>query len=93
MEGSYPGYTLLAVDLTKSFHVPLSLVEVLEIVDPMVVCGLSTESVVFIACCVLHLLLVARGGTLLMELELLHHYFGNVSRQGDKYYFCVEGST
>ena len=36
--------------------------------------------------------LVARRGTLLMELVLLRHYFGNFSTRGQKYYFCLEWS-
>ena len=31
--------------------------------------------------------LVTRRGTLLMETRLLHDYFGNFSKQGEKYYF------
>ena len=38
-------------------------------------------------------ILVTRRGTLLMETGLLHDYFGNLSMRGERYYFCVEGST
>ena len=31
-------------------------------------------------------------GTLFMQLELLHDFFGNFSTQGERYYFHVEGS-
>ena len=27
-----------------------------------------------------------------MEMGLLHDYFGNFSTQGERYYFCMEGS-
>ena len=36
---------------------------------------------------------MARRGNLLMALGLLRPYFGNFSMWGEKYYFCVEGST
>ena len=32
-------------------------------------------------------------GTLLMESGLFRDFFGNFSMQGERYYFCVEGST